>query len=86
MSMREFLRGGYRDLHDMTVVANHGRPVFVVTPVGLGQQIATPKGGVTFIPPAYIDDAPSTGDESVLRSGSGDGPSAPPRSAGVSEA
>ena len=32
MSMREFLRGGYRDLDEPTVVSNHGRPAFTVFP------------------------------------------------------
>jgi hypothetical protein len=35
MTMREFLRGGYRTIDDITVVANHGRPVFTVTPLGV---------------------------------------------------
>jgi hypothetical protein len=30
--MREFLRGGYKDLTETTVVSNHGRPVFTVFP------------------------------------------------------
>jgi len=30
--MREFLRGGYRDLDETTVVSSHGRPVFTVLP------------------------------------------------------
>jgi hypothetical protein len=73
MTMREFLRGGYQDLDEMTVVASHGRPVFVVSPVTAGR-----------MPP--VEDAPSTGDESVLRSRSGGGTPVPPRSAGVPEA
>ena len=32
MSVRDFMRGGYRDLTEPTVVANHGRPVFTVFP------------------------------------------------------
>jgi hypothetical protein len=32
MNMREFLRGGYREITEITVVANHGRPVFTVMP------------------------------------------------------
>lgn len=27
MSIREFLRGGYRGINEMTVITNHGRPV-----------------------------------------------------------
>ena len=34
MPMREFLRGGYKDLTETTVVSNHGRPVFTVFPYG----------------------------------------------------
>lgn len=32
MSVRDFMRGGYRDLTEPTVVSNHGRPVFTVFP------------------------------------------------------
>ena len=32
MNLREFLRGGYQSLDDITVVSNHGRPVFTVHP------------------------------------------------------
>lgn len=32
MNLREFLRGGYQTLDDITVVSNHGRPVFTVHP------------------------------------------------------
>lgn len=32
MSVRDFMRGGYRDITEPTVVANHGRPVFTVFP------------------------------------------------------
>lgn len=34
MPIREFLRGGYRDVDDVTVISNHGRPVFTVFPYG----------------------------------------------------
>ncbi len=27
MSVRDFLRGGYQDLTEMTLITNHGRPV-----------------------------------------------------------
>jgi antitoxin (DNA-binding transcriptional repressor) of toxin-antitoxin stability system len=70
MSMREFLRGGYRTIDDITVVANHGRPVFTVTPLRQFEDVMhSSKNG--------------TG---VVRSEPGDGAPAPPRSAGVSEA
>lgn len=32
MSVREFLRGGYKTITEPTVVANHGRPAFTVFP------------------------------------------------------
>lgn len=32
MPVREFLRGGYKDITETTVVSNHGRPVFTVLP------------------------------------------------------
>lgn len=32
MNLREFLRGGYQRIDDITVVSNHGRPVFTVHP------------------------------------------------------
>jgi hypothetical protein len=32
MTMRQFLRGGYRDLRGPTVVSIHGRPAFTVFP------------------------------------------------------
>jgi hypothetical protein len=68
--MREFLRGGYRSIDDITVVANHGRPVFTVTPLGRFDDIMhSSKNG-----------------EGVVRSDPGDGAPAPPRSAGVPEA
>lgn len=27
MQMREFLRGGYKDINEMTLITNHGNPV-----------------------------------------------------------
>lgn len=27
MPMRQFLRGGYKDIRELTVITNHGRPV-----------------------------------------------------------
>lgn len=41
MPMREFLRGGYRGIKEMTVVTNHGRPVGTWVP-----QAATREQGV----------------------------------------
>ena len=32
MQMREFLRGGYKDITEMTLVTNHSRPAFTVNP------------------------------------------------------
>jgi len=32
MPVREFLRGGYREITEPTVISNHGRPVFTVFP------------------------------------------------------
>ena len=32
MSMREFLRGGYQQITEPTVISNHGRPAFTVYP------------------------------------------------------
>ena len=31
--IRDFLRGGYHDINEPTIVASHGRPLFMVTPV-----------------------------------------------------
>ena len=30
--MREFLRGGYKDIREMTLITNHGRPVATWNP------------------------------------------------------
>jgi len=70
MPMREFLRGGYKALAETTVVSVHGRPVFTVIPY-----VSTNGSTATFA------DEPV-----VVRSVPGDGATAPPRSAGVSEA
>jgi len=70
MSMRTFLRGGYKNLEETTVISNHGRPVFTVFPYN------SPNGST-----ATFADEPV-----VVRSVPGDGAAAPPRSAGVSEA
>ena len=32
MQMREFLRGGYKDITELTLVTNHSRPAFTVNP------------------------------------------------------
>jgi hypothetical protein len=34
MSVREFLRGGYKTLRGPTVISNHGAPLFTVLPYG----------------------------------------------------
>lgn len=32
MAIREFLRGGYQELNEPTLVMKHGKPVFTVLP------------------------------------------------------
>lgn len=32
MQIREFLRGGYKDIREMTLITNHGRPVATWNP------------------------------------------------------
>ena len=52
MSAREFLRGGYRNLTDVTVVSNHGRPIFTVFPYNRDTSVMTVEldreGSATF--------------------------------------
>jgi hypothetical protein len=44
MSVRDFLRGGYKDLKEPTVVANHGRAIFTVIPVAYKTPPPRPGG------------------------------------------
>lgn len=43
MSVRDFLRGGYRNITEPTVIANHGRPIFTVMPFNGGTLSSTRK-------------------------------------------
>lgn len=42
MPMREFLRGGYRDLKELTLITNHGRPVATWMPQSNARKRASP--------------------------------------------
>lgn len=50
MGLREFLRGGYQEVKETTIVANHGRPVFTVIPA---EQANVPFGQVV----GYVGEA-----------------------------
>lgn len=56
MPMREFLRGGYKNLEETTVISNHGRPVFTVFPYGTLDRVVGPglvDVTVESTPPSY---------------------------------
>jgi hypothetical protein len=43
ISVRDFMRGGYKQIMEPTVVTKHGRPVFTVLPPWLPVDIGTIK-------------------------------------------
>ena len=43
ISVREFMRGGYKLIMEPTIVTKHGRPVFTVLPPWLPVDIGTIK-------------------------------------------
>jgi hypothetical protein len=47
VAMRDFLRGGYKDVREPALVTWHGRPAFVVTPVDWQVEHHFPTGDDT---------------------------------------